>query len=213
MNMKKKAIAAALMMSMVAGSSLTVCAAPETMADGTVFDAEFYAQMYPDVVAALGTSADAMYQHYVMYGKAEGRLAFSSADAAQQAVPVQQGSYDITVWHNGDTVEESYVRMAPDAPWELLSSEPCYDAEGWGWTETNWGSYIGIKKIINGEEHIMELNSVAPGMDWVETFLLVPNAPVYHEYRLWEGYSEGRTPTGAVIYSGNDGIGSLEWFD
>ena len=76
-DMKKKVMAAVLMMSMVAGSSLTVCAAPETMADGTVFDAEYYAQMYPDVVAALGTSADAMYQHYVTFGRSEGRLAYN----------------------------------------------------------------------------------------------------------------------------------------
>ena len=44
-DMKRKAMAAVLMMSMVIGSSLTVCAAPEVMADGTVFDAEYYAQM------------------------------------------------------------------------------------------------------------------------------------------------------------------------
>ena len=46
-DMKKKAMAVVLMVSRVMGSSLTVCAAPETMADGTVFDAEYYAQMYP----------------------------------------------------------------------------------------------------------------------------------------------------------------------
>lgn len=84
MKMKKKAMAAVLMMSLAAGSSLTVCAAPETKADGTVFDAEYYAQMYPDVVAELGTGADAMYQHYVTFGKAEGRLAVSPDAAAQQ---------------------------------------------------------------------------------------------------------------------------------
>lgn len=74
--MKKKAMAVVLMMSMVIGSSLTVCAAPEIMPDGAIFDAEYYAQMYPDVVAALGTSADAMYQHYVTFGQYEGRQAY-----------------------------------------------------------------------------------------------------------------------------------------
>ena len=78
--MKKKAIAAVLMMSMIAGSSLTVCAAPETMADGTVFDAEYYAQTYPDVAAALGTDTNALYQHYVTFGKAEGRLAYNGEE-------------------------------------------------------------------------------------------------------------------------------------
>jgi len=52
-------------------------AAPATMADGTVFDAEFYASSYPDVVAVFGTNPDLLYLHYALCGKAEGRLAVS----------------------------------------------------------------------------------------------------------------------------------------
>lgn len=48
-------------------------ASPKTMPDGTVFDAEYYAKTYPDVVSAIGTDENALYQHYVMAGKAEGR--------------------------------------------------------------------------------------------------------------------------------------------
>lgn len=113
--MKKKAMAAVLMMSMVIGSSLTVCAAPEVMADGTVFDAEYYAQMYPDVVAALGTDADAMYQHYVTFGQYEGRQAYdgeaplpdTTTSSALQTVDQLQivgiqgvlgGTYQIPAW-------------------------------------------------------------------------------------------------------------------
>ena len=59
--------------SLVFGSSVTVLAAPKTMEDGTVFDAEFYAQTYPDVAAGLGTDEKALYNHYVEYGRAEGR--------------------------------------------------------------------------------------------------------------------------------------------
>ncbi|MDE6053689.1 MAG: hypothetical protein K2G55_08010, partial [Lachnospiraceae bacterium] len=53
------------------------CAAPEIMTDGEVFDAEFYAEMYPDVFAVLVTDSDALYQHYVMFGKTEGRLPYN----------------------------------------------------------------------------------------------------------------------------------------
>ena len=67
---------AAMMMS---GGSLTVFAAPKTMSDGQTFDAEFYAETYPDVVAALGSSESALYSHYVNYGKAEGRLPYADA--------------------------------------------------------------------------------------------------------------------------------------
>ena len=37
------------------------------------FDAEFYANTYPDVVAVFGSSPEALYKHYLDYGKAEGR--------------------------------------------------------------------------------------------------------------------------------------------
>ena len=39
------------------------------------FDAEFYAQTYPDVVAVFGDSPEALLKHYQDYGKAEGRSA------------------------------------------------------------------------------------------------------------------------------------------
>ncbi|MBR3308220.1 MAG: hypothetical protein IKI75_13345 [Lachnospiraceae bacterium] len=55
------------------GISINAQAAPKTMPDGTLFDAEYYAQSNPDVVAALGSSPDMMYLHYVKFGKAEGR--------------------------------------------------------------------------------------------------------------------------------------------
>lgn len=42
-------------------------AAPTVMADGSIFDAAYYA-------AAVGISEAAMYQHYETFGKAEGRL-------------------------------------------------------------------------------------------------------------------------------------------
>ena len=50
--------------------STTAFAQEKTMPDGTQFDAEYYASQNPDVVAALGNSEAALYQHYVQYGKA-----------------------------------------------------------------------------------------------------------------------------------------------
>lgn len=57
---------------------MTVFAAPKTMADGGVFDPEYYAQQNPDVVAALGTDENVLYQHYLSNGKAEGRLPYEA---------------------------------------------------------------------------------------------------------------------------------------
>lgn len=51
--------------------------ASTTMIDN--FDATFYANMYPDVKKALGTDATKLYNHYITYGKAEGRYANQAA--------------------------------------------------------------------------------------------------------------------------------------
>lgn len=75
--MKRKMALAVISAVMVLAGSMTVMAAPEVVeVNGKVevFDAEYYAVVYPDVVAALGTGRDAMLQHYITYGQSEGRL-------------------------------------------------------------------------------------------------------------------------------------------
>lgn len=52
---------------------------PKQLEDGTFFDAAYYAATYPDVAAALGTDEAALYNHYVSYGKAEGRFPNAAA--------------------------------------------------------------------------------------------------------------------------------------
>lgn len=60
---------------------MPVCAAENSIpAD---FDATYYANRYPDVVATLGTDAQALYDHYLAFGIDEGR--FKNAEAEQQA--------------------------------------------------------------------------------------------------------------------------------
>lgn len=61
---------------------LPVQAAPVTLPDGTIFDPEYYAEQNPDVVAALGTNAQLLYQHYIVAGRAEGRLPYAGAAPA-----------------------------------------------------------------------------------------------------------------------------------
>ena len=65
-------ITASLVLAFTFGT--TVMAAPKTMSDGNVFDAQYYAANNPDVVAAVGSSEAALYHHYLKYGAAEGRL-------------------------------------------------------------------------------------------------------------------------------------------
>ena len=74
------AMASALMV--IGVSALKVQAAPVKMADGTMFDAAYYASAYPDVAAVFGTNPDLLYMHYQLCGKAEGRLAVAPSSAA-----------------------------------------------------------------------------------------------------------------------------------
>lgn len=42
-----------------------------------LFDPVYYAQTYPDVVAALGTDATVLYNHYISFGQKEGRIPYA----------------------------------------------------------------------------------------------------------------------------------------
>ena len=76
-------------LTVLAGNAMPAFAAPQTMPDGGTFDAEFYASTYPDVAAALGTDATILYQHYLLAGKAEGRLPYAGANGgAATTTPV-----------------------------------------------------------------------------------------------------------------------------
>lgn len=103
--MRKKVLTVMLIL-MVLSNSLTVFAAPETMADGTVFDAEYYAQNNPDVVAVFGTDKEALFNHYIMFGKAEGRQASGStasvADLTDSEI-LSMYDWDYMGYCGGDT--------------------------------------------------------------------------------------------------------------
>lgn len=73
---------------------LPVQAAPVTEPDGTLFDPEYYAQQNPDVTAVLGTDADTLYRHYVLCGKAEGRLPYAPTTASSSV----SGDFDATFY-------------------------------------------------------------------------------------------------------------------
>ena len=71
--MKKKMVLVLLSGILGLSSSLMAFAAPRTMPDGTVFDAEYYADSYPDLKKAFGYNEKALYRHYMTFGLKEGR--------------------------------------------------------------------------------------------------------------------------------------------
>lgn len=70
----KKGIIFLITLVLLFSFSMTAFAAPKDMGNGEMFDAEYYANTYADVKAALGTDEKVLYDHYVQFGKAEGRL-------------------------------------------------------------------------------------------------------------------------------------------
>lgn len=70
--------------------SLTAYAAPQVMADGTVFDAEYYAETYPDVAEAYGMDEQMLYEHYKLYGQAEGRAAVAMETEVAELAKAQE---------------------------------------------------------------------------------------------------------------------------
>lgn len=71
--MKKKLVTVLITVLTIAGNSITVHAVPERMEDGTLFDSDYYAEKYSDLMHIFGRNTKELYQHYKNYGKAEGR--------------------------------------------------------------------------------------------------------------------------------------------
>lgn len=100
----KKIIFTIIILTLGLGTKMTALAKPQTMPDGTVFDAEYYADTYPDVKAAFGMDEQALYNHYVQYGKNEGR----SPAPGQTASPSQNPGSSVVI-EEGD---ENYWRAS-----------------------------------------------------------------------------------------------------
>ena len=100
--MKKGRLLAAGILALGLCSGVQAYAAPERMADGTVFDAQYYAAENPDVVAVYGTDAEDLYRHYVEYGREEGRM----AHAGNEKMAGGQSASGVSV----EPGDENYLR-------------------------------------------------------------------------------------------------------
>ena len=65
------------------------------------FDAEFYASKNPDVVNAVGNSKEVLYDHYVSFGKSEGRMA-NANDTSAKAEAAQTTTADTSSADSGN---------------------------------------------------------------------------------------------------------------
>ncbi|MCR4989786.1 MAG: hypothetical protein K6A38_02865 [Lachnospiraceae bacterium] len=69
----------------------------KTYAEQGKFDPAYYAALYPDVVNALGTDPNVLYEHYVTYGIKEGRIPFNGATPGQAVSGIASTSASTTL--------------------------------------------------------------------------------------------------------------------
>lgn len=105
--MKKKWILIGFLSAMMLQTSVTALAAPKQMSDGTVFDAEYYANTYPDVKAIFGTNEQNLYAHYKLFGKNEGRLpvaptAYPTPVTQQSVSNIMENGFDPVYYANNN---------------------------------------------------------------------------------------------------------------
>ena len=88
------AAVASVLALVIAAPAVQTVAAPVKMADGNLFDAQYYAANNPDVVSVFGTSSDMLYLHYSLAGKAEGRLPYAPGAAVAPTSAAASSAFD-----------------------------------------------------------------------------------------------------------------------
>ena len=118
------------------GTATTANAAPILMADGNFFDAQYYAQNNPDVVAVLGLNASVLYAHYTNHGMSEGRTPYDpSIDIGSL---IELNAYAATVDSTLRTSDSSYLELKSALPGSYVT----------------FGAYEQDNNYKNGQEPI-----------------------------------------------------------
>lgn len=111
----------------------TVHATPQKMSDGVTFDPQYYAETYPDVVNVYGKCAGKLYQHYVEYGKSEGRKATADSKVEKDALTTLKEQYpNGTAWDTNALYEIPDMRY-DDGFGKKNTGSRCYGSLGWAW--------------------------------------------------------------------------------
>ena len=144
------AMAVAMAFTISEGTKMVTSPAHADQEDADSFDPLYYAALYPDVAAAVGTSPEALYSHYVNFGQKEGRIPYegasggesvdgtadTAADTVAVTTPVQTtadiGSGPFWLFPYGEEVDKATFLQ------EKQRLQQQFDAAGYvhvGWTE------------------------------------------------------------------------------
>ena len=144
------AMAVAMAFTISEGTKMVTSPAHADQEDADSCDPLYYAALYPDVAAAVGTSPEALYNHYVNFGQKEGRIPYegasggesvdgtadTAADTVAVTTPVQTtadiGSGPFWLFTDGEEVDKATFLQ------EKQRLQQQFDAAGYvhvGWTE------------------------------------------------------------------------------
>lgn len=192
MNFKKFLLSLAACVISVFAYAQTVSAAPVQMADGNIFDPEFYAANNPDVVSIFGTDPNYLYLHYVVCGQAEGRLPYAANGATVAAPTAALGTAQLQVdvfsalvghgriFENGRIIAQSPGYMQVETP-EFI------------WTIR--GSGINVWK---DESVLFDANAYAALNPDLAAIYGNDKAALWNEYKT-EGVYQGRQAAGTTL--------------
>lgn len=136
-------------------NGITIKAAPKTMPDGGVFDPEYYAATYPDVKAAFGTNESLLYQHYLRFGKAEGRQPFAPGSTVTAPAPAAgatvQTANAVTPEQAVSIAYQGYINkgMASDAAFAQVQANLA--------TITSLKTEVEIVQYVNGTTSALQI--------------------------------------------------------
>lgn len=175
----KKKLFITVLAAMLFGSSFTVCAAPEYMADGGIFDAKWYLEQNPDVAAAFSADAshEMLYAHYTSYGIREGRTPYNAATFDPASVQPYRG-----VANNTTTVAPSGL-----SPVESYN----FAAQYYRTSGQVVKSYL-CENQIGGLTRVEDVNGQVIVEDYDSGFHLCASRTIPMELPLWGGFYAGK---------------------
>ena len=172
-------------------SALPVLAAPKYMEDGNVFDAEYYGANNLDVAAVLGTDEAALYTHYVMFGKNEGRKPYADGaipvgNAVNSSVPTIQNtgtwkvekvkSFDVECFYLGEYTELIPARSNSTGRWQYYNHNFELQFEMQEYIDGKRIISISPGKYVDGVA-LMKACVEVPGQGIQNEFWMVDNTP------------------------------------
>lgn len=147
--MKKKIMMTLLAVGvMFLGGRMTAEATPARMPDGVLFDSDYYAESNEDLMRAFGRDTKLLYQHYVTYGKAEGRKALPDEFVYPELpAPASEKGYTInellTIYRT--IIEANGITWDPSLKGNWDETIGAHDIYEWynymdSYTGTGWGT-------------------------------------------------------------------------